>query len=78
MFAVCTSAASSATSGIDAIFASVVGSATCASCLAGLFAALSLGFGSVLFVLKHQTEFLILAITLVAVSLYFTAMKVNR
>lgn len=72
------SAASGAAAGFGGVFASIVGTATCASCLAFLFGIVGLGIGSVAFVLKYQTFFLLGAIVLVLFSLYFTARKVNR
>lgn len=72
------SAASGATAGFGGAFAAIVGTATCASCLAFLFGIVGLGIGSVAFVLKYQTFFLLGAIALVLLSLYFTARKVNR
>lgn len=72
------SAASGATAGFGGAFAAVVGTATCVSCLAFLFGIVGLGIGSVAFVLKYQTFFLLGAIALVIFSLYFIARKVNR
>lgn len=76
--AISKSTASGATAGVSGAFAAVVGSATCASCLAVLFGFMGLGIGSVAFVLKYQIYFLLGAIALVVISLYFTARKVNR
>lgn len=72
------SAASGTVSGFGGAFAAMVGTATCASCLASLFGIVGLGIGSVAFVLKRQTWFLLGAIALVITSLYFTARKVNN
>lgn len=72
------SAASGAAAGFGGAFAAIVGTATCASCLAFLFGIVGLGIGSVAFVLKYQTFFLLGAIALVLFSLYFTARKVNK
>lgn len=72
------SAASGTISGFGGAFAAIVGTATCASCLAFLFGIVGLGIGSVAFVLKYQTLFLLGAIALVVISLYFTARKVNK
>lgn len=71
-------AAGGATAGFGGMFAAIVGSASCASCLASLFGIMGLGIGSVAFVLKYQTFFLLGAIALVLFSLYFTARKINR
>lgn len=72
------SAASGAAAGFGGAFAAIVGTATCASCLAFLFGIVGLGIGSVAFVLKYQTFFLLGAIALVLFSLYFTARKINK
>lgn len=72
------SAARSTVAGFGGTFAAIVGTAACSSCLATLFGILGLGIGSVAFVLKYQTLFLLGAIALVLVSLYFTAGKVNK
>ncbi|KKU12475.1 hypothetical protein A3G55_01820 [Candidatus Giovannonibacteria bacterium RIFCSPLOWO2_12_FULL_44_25] len=72
------SAASGTAAGFGGAFAAIVGTATCASCLASLFGIMGLGIGSVAFVLKYQTLFLLGAIALVVISLYFTARKINR
>lgn len=67
--------AGGAISGISGIFGAVVGTAACASCLASLFGLIGLGTGSVFFVLKNQSYFLLGAIALMLVSLYFSARK---
>lgn len=67
-----------ATAGFGGAFAAIVGTATCASCLAFLFGIVGLGIGNVAFVLKYQTFFLLGAITLVVVSIYFSARKINK
>lgn len=66
------------TSGVAGIFGAVVGTAACASCLASLFGLIGLGTGSVFFVLKNQPYFLIGAIGLMLISLYFSAKRVNK
>ena len=71
------SVASGTAAGFGGVFAAIVGTATCVSCLAFLFGIVGLGIGSVAFVLKHQTFFLLGAIALVVISLYFTARKIN-
>ena len=72
------SATAGATTGIMGIFAGVVGTAACASCLASLFGLIGLGTGSVLFVLKNQLYFLVGAIVVMLISLYYTARKINK
>ena len=67
-----------ATAGISGIFAAVIGTASCLSCLAFLLGLVGLGLGSVLFIFKYQMYFLIGAIVLVSVSFYFTVRKVNK
>lgn len=66
------------TSGIAGIFGAIVGTATCASCLAALFGLVGLGTGSVFFVLKNQSYFLVGAIALMLISIYFAARKVSK
>lgn len=65
-------------SGIIGMFGAMVGTATCASCLAFLFGLIGLGAGSVFFVLKHQVYFLGGSILAMLVSVYFAARKVNK
>jgi hypothetical protein len=65
-------------SGAMGIFGTVVGTAACASCLASLFGLIGLGTGSVFFVLKNQPYFLLGAVLLMLISLYFVAIKINR
>jgi len=65
-------------SGLSGIFGAVVGTAACASCLASLFGIIGLGTGSVFFVLKNQSYFLIGAIAVMLISLYFAARKINK
>lgn len=72
------SVAGGTASGIAGIFGAMVGTATCASCLAALFGLVGLGTGSVFFVLKNQSYFLLGAIVLMLISIYFAARKVNK
>lgn len=65
-------------SGIIGMFGAMVGTATCASCLAFLFGLVGLGAGSVFFVLKNQVYFLSGSILAMIISLYFAARKVNK
>lgn len=65
-------------SGASGIFGSILGTASCASCLAFLFGLIGLGAGSVFFVLKNQSYFLFGAIVLMLISLYFSARKINN
>ena len=66
-----------AVSGISGMFGAIVGTAACASCLAFFFGLIGLGAGSTLFVLNNQSYFLVGAIILLIISLYFASKKVN-
>ncbi len=72
------SAVTGATSTIAGIFGAVVGTASCLSCLVALLGLVGLGVGSALFILKNQSYFLLGAIALMIISLYFAARKVNK
>ena len=72
------SATAGATTGIMGVFAGIVGTAACASCLASLFGLIGLGTGSVFFVLQNQSYFLIGAIAVMLISLYYAARKINK
>lgn len=72
------SVAGGVTSGVAGVFGAMVGTASCASCLAALFALVGLGTGSVLFVLDHQTYFLLGSMALLLISLYFISRKINK
>jgi len=72
------SVAGGASSGIAGIFGAVVGTAACSSCLAFLFGLIGLGTGSVFFVLKNQSYFLIGTIAVMLISLYLSARKINK
>jgi len=62
-------------SGGSAFFASVVGTAGCASCVATVFA--FLGFGASAFLIKYQLMVIAIAIIFVTVSIYFTSLKIK-
>ena len=70
--------AQGATTGVTGIFAGVLGTAVCASCLIPLFAAIGLGTGSLFFVLENQIYFLIGAVVIMLVSLYFALKRVIK
>lgn len=72
------SVAQGVSSGVLGVFGAVVGTAACASCLAFLFGLIGLGTGSVFFVLKNQSYFLLVAIALMIIMLYFAARKINK
>lgn len=72
------SVAGGAVSAIAGIFGAVVGTASCLSCLVALLSLVGLGVGSALFILRNQSYFLLGAIVLMLISLYFSARKINR
>lgn len=72
------SAAGGAVSTIAGIFGAIVATASCLGCLMALLGIVGLGLGSALFILKNQSYFLLGAIGLMLVSLYFAAQKVTR
>ena len=72
------SVAGGAVSTIAGIFGAVVGTASCLGCLVALLGLVGLGVGSALFILKNQSYFLLGAIALMLVSLYFAARKINK
>lgn len=72
------SVAGGAISGVSGIFGAIVGTAACASCLALLFGLIGLGTGSVFFVLKNQSYFLLGAVVLMVISIYFSSRKINK
>lgn len=66
-----------ALSSASGIFGSIVGTASCASCLASLFGLIGLGTGSVFFVIDKQNYFLWGSILIMLISLYFAARKID-
>ena len=72
------SVAQGTATGVSGVFAAVLGTAFCASCLIPLFAAVGLGAGSLFFVLDHRTAFLIGALVLMLVSFYFALQKATE
>lgn len=70
--------AGGAVSTIAGIFGAVVATASCLGCLMALLGLVGLGVGSALFIIKHQSYFLLGAIALMVISLYFAARKVNK
>lgn len=72
------SVAAGAASTFAGIFGAVVGTASCLSCLVALLSLVGLGVGSALFVLENQSYFLLGAIVLMLISLYFTTQKITR
>lgn len=63
------------TVGYLGVFAAVLGTATCASCLIVLFG--FLGFGGIVFLLKNQPYVVSLSIIILLASIYFSSRKVN-
>lgn len=59
----------------SALFAGLMATAACSSCIAGLIG--FLGAGSIFFVLEYQWYFVAGALVIVAISLYFIARQVN-
>lgn len=70
--------AGGAVSTIAGIFGAVVATASCFSCLMALLGLVGLGLGSALFILKNQSYFLLGAIALMLLSLYFATRKVGK
>ena len=68
----------SGTVSISGVFAAIVGTAACTSCLAVLFGFLGVSFGSLVFILDHRIYFLIGATVIMIISLYFVAKKVSN
>lgn len=67
----------SAGAGISGVFASLLGTAVCASCIAPIIVFLGLGFGGVLFMLKYQVYLSFMAIMLMVLILYFTVKNID-
>lgn len=67
-----------AATGISGVLAAIVGTAFCTSCLIPLFAVIGIGTGGVFFILENNTYFVVGAIVLMLVLLYFAAKKVNK
>ena len=64
--------------GLGALFAGIVGTAFCASCLAPLFAIFGIGFGGVIFVLEYRFYFVAGITLLILIAIYLTARKINK
>lgn len=62
--------------GFGTAFASIIGTATCASCLAPLFGFLGIGFGGVIFTIQYRFYFVAGIIGLLLISLYFASKKI--
>ncbi len=70
--------ASTASASASGVFASVLGTAVCASCIAPIVAFFGLGFGAVSFVLEYQIHFSLVAIIIMLGALYFIAKNINN
>lgn len=64
--------------GAGGVLAAIIGTATCASCLAPLFALFGIGFGGVVFVLNFRFHFVAVMILLMLTAIYLTARKINK
>lgn len=64
--------------GLSALFAGIVGTAFCASCLAPLFAIFGIGFGGVVFVLDYRWYFVVGITALMLIAIYLMARKINK
>ena len=69
------SVGSSGLGGYSVMFAAVLGTATCASCLVALFG--FLGFGGIVFLMNNQPYIVGISLILLLISLYFLSRKVN-
>lgn len=69
--------AGGAVSAVAGVFGAVVATASCLGCLVALLGFVGLGVGSALFILKNQSYFLLGAIALMLISLYFSTRKVS-
>ncbi len=57
---------------LTAIFAAIVGTATCTACVAPIVALLGLGLSGSIFLLKYKLFFSALAILIIIISIYFS------
>ncbi len=64
--------------GILGIFSGILATAFCLSCLAPIFALLGLSFGTMLIFLKYKFYFLLIAIILIFLSIYFSLQRIKR
>ncbi|TSC68310.1 MAG: hypothetical protein G01um101466_494 [Parcubacteria group bacterium Gr01-1014_66] len=64
--------------GLGALFAGIMGTAFCASCLAPLFAFFGIGFGGVVFVLNYRWYFVVGITLLMLTAIYLTTRKINK
>ncbi len=72
------SSAQGGATGAASLFAALVGTAACSSCLAGVLALLGFGFGTTLFILQYGTYFMLGAILLLLVSLYYSGRQIAQ
>ncbi len=64
--------------GLGSLFAGIVGTAFCASCLAPFLALFGIGFGGVVFVLNYRWYFVFVTIIFMFIAIYLTARKINK
>jgi len=64
--------------GILGIFAGILSSAFCLSCLAPIFALLGLSISTMLLFIKYRSEILIIAIILLLISFNFSLARVRK
>ncbi len=62
--------------GVSGIFASIVGTAACAGCIAPIITFFGLGFGALSFILAYQFYFSLITILIIFVALYFIAKEI--
>ena len=67
-----------ATTGISGVFAAIVGTASCTSCLLPLFTIIGVGSDSVFFIFKNNIYFVLGIIILMFIFLYFTVKKIEK
>ncbi len=63
--------------GTSGVLASIIGTATCASCIAPIVALFGLGFNGIVFVLKYRTELSIISIIIMLLAIYLLAKSIN-
>jgi len=69
-------AGSAGVTGYSAVVASLLATASCASCVAGLFG--FLGVGGVLFITEYRWIFVLAALLVILIALFFTSRRYNN
>lgn len=67
-----------AAGGFGALFASIVGTAFCASCLAPFFAIFGIGLGGIIFIFEYRWYFVVAITLIMLAAIYLTARKINE